>query len=390
MELVNDEDVETMVALYCRTRSNQNALIQLFAELAGVEPIKDPTPLGEEDGAQEPCMVVSISSDHFDHEVDSDPDVDEVLDDNDDEGVNEDGNVNMSSVGSQIHRIVIHNNLGAHMSRIDPDATHAAEFLEYPEILSAHRMAVYSDPEELATLMPRMSQLQVNQMEAGYVFVEDVRDALVANCWMARSMNVEVYSQRNEMFRVIETIGRRPGIPLRRFQTLHYLCAHVMAACAKVSLNVEQFIDEVYTLERTLCVWENEFPVLPDLSTWEVPPTTFELVPDKGLCRNPKGRPRSSKIHNKIDIREKFDGKLYGICRLAGVYFCGARRSHCRRLQRSTFSSFVCEGVRNIDEKSYVSNTIDKLELGGVKYDGGYGPGGVKYDSGYEPKRVEY
>ncbi|PPR87263.1 hypothetical protein GOBAR_AA33425 [Gossypium barbadense] len=134
-------------------------------------------------------------------------------------------------------------------------------------------------------------------MEAGYVFVEDVRDAIAANHKMARSMTVEVYSRRNKTFRVTETIDRRPSIPpisygvnlqnrrcdCKRFQTLYYPFTHVVAACAKISLNVEQFIDEVYTLEHTLRVWENEFLVLPNLSTWEIPPTTFELVPDKGL-----------------------------------------------------------------------------------------------------------
>ncbi|KAL1173795.1 hypothetical protein V6Z11_A05G436700 [Gossypium hirsutum] len=91
------------------------------------------------------------NSDPFDHKVDSesDPDVDEVPDDIDDEGVNEEVNVNAFSVGNQIHRIVIHNNPGAHMSRIDPDAVHVAEFPEYPEIQSAHRMTVYSNLEEL-------------------------------------------------------------------------------------------------------------------------------------------------------------------------------------------------------------------------------------------------
>ncbi|PPE02675.1 hypothetical protein GOBAR_DD00234 [Gossypium barbadense] len=153
----------------------------------------------------------------------------------------------------------------------------------------------------LATLMPRMGQQQVNQMEVGHVFVEYVRDAMVANRQMARSMTVEVYSRHNEM----------------RFQTLHYPCAHVVAACAKVGLNVEQFIDEVYTIERTLRVWENEFPVLSDLSTWEVPPTTFELVPDKRLRRNPKGCSQSSRIHNEMDIKEKSDWKLCDLCRLA-------------------------------------------------------------------------
>ncbi|KAL1103083.1 hypothetical protein V6Z11_D05G412200 [Gossypium hirsutum] len=142
---------------------------------------------------------------------------------------------------------------------------------------------------------------------------------MVANRRLAWSMNVEIYSRRLETFRVTESISRRPGIPTRsygvylrnrrcecrRFETLHYPCAHVVAACAKVNVN------------RTLRVWENEFPVLPDLSTWEVPLTTFELLPDRGLQRNPRGRPQSSRIRNEMDIREKSDGKRCGICRLS-------------------------------------------------------------------------
>ncbi|PPS15139.1 hypothetical protein GOBAR_AA05462 [Gossypium barbadense] len=76
-------------------------------------------------------------------------------------------------------------------------------------------------------------------MEARYVFVEDVRDAIVANHRMARSMN-------------------------------------------------------------------------------EVPLTTFKLIPDRGLRKNPKGRPQSSRIRNEMDIREKSDGKHCGLCRLVG------------------------------------------------------------------------
>ncbi|PPD82603.1 hypothetical protein GOBAR_DD20477 [Gossypium barbadense] len=191
MELVEDEDVETMVA---GTQSNKNAPIQLFVELAGVEATEDPTPLGEEDGVQAPCMVVPVSyvdsqstihginidlnaaaetdvvgdnvyysSDPVDYEVDSesDPDVDEVPDNIDDEGVNEDGNVNASSVRNQIRHIVVHNNLGAHMSRIDPDAARAAEFPEYPEILPANQIGVYSDPEELRGLPSTAHQTEM-------------------------------------------------------------------------------------------------------------------------------------------------------------------------------------------------------------------------------------
>ncbi|PPR80816.1 hypothetical protein GOBAR_AA39898 [Gossypium barbadense] len=61
-----------------------------------------------------PTADVYYSSDPVDYEVDSesDPNADEVTNDIDDEGVNEDGNVNASSVGNQIRRIVIHNNPG--------------------------------------------------------------------------------------------------------------------------------------------------------------------------------------------------------------------------------------------------------------------------------------
>ncbi|PPD76384.1 hypothetical protein GOBAR_DD26687 [Gossypium barbadense] len=124
----------------------------------------------------------------------------------------------------------------------------------------------------LVTLMPRMG----------------IRDEMVVNRRMARSMTVEVYSRHNETFRVTETIVVDPVYHLGPTELISEIDGVIAGACAKVGLNVEQFIDEVYTIERTLRVWENEFPVLPDLSTWEVPPTTFELVPDKRLRRNLK------------------------------------------------------------------------------------------------------
>ncbi|PPS06336.1 hypothetical protein GOBAR_AA14313 [Gossypium barbadense] len=91
------------------------------------------------------------SSDPCNQEVDSDsdPDVADVPNDIDDEDVNNDGNINASSIGNQMRCIVIHNNPGTHMLLINPDAAHVAEFPEYPKILSTHRLAVNSDSEEL-------------------------------------------------------------------------------------------------------------------------------------------------------------------------------------------------------------------------------------------------
>ncbi|PPR83412.1 hypothetical protein GOBAR_AA37300 [Gossypium barbadense] len=118
MKLVDDEDMETMTAFYCGNGSEKNAPIHLFAELAGMEQNEDFTA--------------------YEVDSDSDPDVDDVPDDIDDEDVNDDGNINASSVGNQMRRIVIHNNPGPHISLIDPDAVHVDEFSEYPEILPTH------------------------------------------------------------------------------------------------------------------------------------------------------------------------------------------------------------------------------------------------------------
>ncbi|KAL1095986.1 hypothetical protein V6Z11_D06G193400 [Gossypium hirsutum] len=106
-----------------------------------ITPDVDMVGAGEEEGG----------GDHWDEEVDSDgdPDVDDVHDDIDDEDVNNDEGINASSVGEQMQRIVIHNNLGPHMSLIDPDAAYVTEFPEYPEIVHSHGLAVTSDDDEL-------------------------------------------------------------------------------------------------------------------------------------------------------------------------------------------------------------------------------------------------
>ncbi|KAK5802241.1 hypothetical protein PVK06_029826 [Gossypium arboreum] len=124
-----------------------------------MEKNEDLTVYGEEHGAQESCVVAPIS--YIDSEstirgisidLNVTPDidvVDDVSNDIDDEDVIDNGNINTSSIGNQMRRIVIHNNPRPHMSLIDPDVVHAAEFSEYPEILPDYQLIVNSNLEEL-------------------------------------------------------------------------------------------------------------------------------------------------------------------------------------------------------------------------------------------------
>ncbi|PPD79166.1 hypothetical protein GOBAR_DD23914 [Gossypium barbadense] len=155
----------------------------------------------------------------------------------------------------------------------------------------------------LATLMPKIRLKQAQQFEAGHVHVEYIRDAMKENTQRARPMNAKLYSRNLETFRVIEYIDHRSGTPPRSyrvdlqnrrykcemFQTLRYSCAHVVAACTTYNLNVKKYIDDVYTLECMLRIWGNEFPVLRDVSTWEVQSPAFEMLSYRSLRRKVKG-----------------------------------------------------------------------------------------------------
>ncbi|KAL1107137.1 hypothetical protein V6Z11_D03G022400 [Gossypium hirsutum] len=131
-----------------------------------------------------------------------------------------------------------------------------------------------------------------------------------------------------ESFRVQEYISRHAGVPPRsyaidlhnrrckcgKFQTLQYPCAHVYAVCATTNLNAKKFIDEVYMLRYTLCIWGNEFPVMPDVSNWEVPPPAFEMLLNQQLHRHPKGRPHMTRICGDMYVREMSKPEHCGVC----------------------------------------------------------------------------
>ncbi|PPD98211.1 hypothetical protein GOBAR_DD04758 [Gossypium barbadense] len=198
-----------MVALYCPTERVNTEPIQLFAELADVDPIEDVTSLRQQYGVEDLCTEVprmffnmrsfmhgfdidlnvgcadqygggatstwaknphhvrlqihpvvietdvhgedgSNNNCHSDHESEdfSDPDVDEVSDGTDDEGA-DDENDYAISLGNPSHGIVIRNNRGAHISIVDPDTAYAFEFPKYPNIIPTHLMLVDPELEEL-------------------------------------------------------------------------------------------------------------------------------------------------------------------------------------------------------------------------------------------------
>ncbi|PPE00702.1 hypothetical protein GOBAR_DD02281 [Gossypium barbadense] len=300
MELVDDEDVETMVALYCGNVSDKNASIHLFVELVGMEQNEDVNAYGgisidlnitpdiDVVGGEEEC-----GSDHCDEKVDSngDPDVDDVPDDIDDEDVNNDGNINASSVKNQMRRILIHNNPGPHMSLIDPDAAYVTEFSEYPEIVHPHRMNISVD----------------------YKVVVSTSTIYIGECWKAAE----------------GCNWRQLGIPVCHGDPFTASVTLRLTSIKIIRMQIGR--DKSWQWVGYLDAKNGSATSRPDRGGTCVPPATFELLPDRGLCRNPRGRPQLTRIRNKMDIREKSDR----------VYLCGGRRSRskCSRRPTSSFSA---------------------------------------------------
>ncbi|PPS11976.1 hypothetical protein GOBAR_AA08658 [Gossypium barbadense] len=369
MQLLDDDDLGTMMEIWWSTGSENPQPVELFAKLADLEPVEN---------HRGKCQRNDNTGEDFYQDVEdfSDPDVDEVPDDVDDKGPEE---LEELFVGQQFEN--------------KADCVFAIK--QYSMKLSIDYKVVKSTPtlyvgecwraddgcgwRVRAAFIQRTQQWQIRKLEGRHTctvaryeleahrfrhklarletdmagskpslrqWLGSMEPWQWAQCFdegyryghmttnLVEAVNSVLRRTRHLPISVVfsATFYRRSGISPRSygvdlrnrrcecgmFQTLRYPCAHVVAACAIYSLNVEQYIDDVYTLERTLHIWGNEFPVLRDMSTWEVQSPAFEMLPNRSLRRRVKGRPTTMRIRNDMDIREEVDPKRCTICRTVG------------------------------------------------------------------------
>ncbi|KAL4574700.1 hypothetical protein LXL04_021536 [Taraxacum kok-saghyz] len=90
-------------------------------------------------------------------------------------------------------------------------------------------------------------------------------------------------------------------------------------ACAKLSLNSWQYIDRCYSIVAYCDTWASEFLPVPHQAYW--PHSLFgELLPNIELLRNKKGRPRSTRLRNGMDIKERRSANLCGISMSSNLF----------------------------------------------------------------------
>lgn len=171
----------------------------------------------------------------------------------------------------------------------------------------------------------------LTQRAAGHIYSEMVMKSITKNINAAKSIKIREYSHDRRVFEAVELAAPEDGgiagdykVDLNRrtcdcgeFQAFRYPCRHVIAGCAHYHVQYEPYIDDVYLLDTISKVYGLEFNPIGHESTW--PQYNGDcLCPDPALRRPKKGRPKSTRIRNEMDLREKGQPKRCGICRTVG------------------------------------------------------------------------
>ncbi|KAK1414794.1 hypothetical protein QVD17_30553 [Tagetes erecta] len=111
----------------------------------------------------------------------------------------------------------------------------------------------------------------------------------------------------------------------------------------QVSLNTWQYVDKCYSIVDYYATWSSEFSPLPHEAYWPNSSSIRKLLPNSELKRDKKGRPRSTRLRNGMDIKERKKFNLCGICKHPGH-----NRATCpskpRRMDAKRVESFLIFG----------------------------------------------
>ena len=159
------------------------------------------------------------------------------------------------------------------------------------------------------------------------------------NVQRATSLIVHAFDRMNETFDVVasRTRHREPHSNVYRvdfrhrwcdygeFQAWRYPCAHAVAACMFVNVDMFTYVDKRFSFSQMLGIYRIEFPPIPNSMYWPsvnhekwLPDPTLRRNPS--LHKNPSGRPKSTRIFTSMDLhhREKGQRKRCTICRTEG------------------------------------------------------------------------
>ncbi|PNX70095.1 receptor-like protein kinase HSL1, partial [Trifolium pratense] len=128
----------------------------------------------------------------------------------------------------------------------------------------------------LGKLFAKRGKQSATVLASGQQYTEACQDRILDAVGKSNSCGVTEFDLQNYTFSVEETEDPREGRPMDhfqvhlkekmcdcgKFQALHLLCSHVIAACNRVNISYQAFIDDVYRVGTVNVVYDEAFPVV--------------------------------------------------------------------------------------------------------------------------------
>ncbi|XP_042752114.1 uncharacterized protein LOC122194880 [Lactuca sativa] len=123
---------------------------------------------------------------------------------------------------------------------------------------------------------------------------------------------VVVVTQKRKNMQVVDL--EKKTCTCGKWEIHKYPCSHVLSACAYLSLNTSQYIQQYYSIFEYSATWASDFFSVPHEAYW--PETSIRgMLPNSELKRKERGRPRSTRLRNGMDIKEGKKANICGLCR---------------------------------------------------------------------------
>ena len=100
-----------------------------------------------------------------------------------------------------------------------------------------------------------------------------------------------------------------------KWLALHIPCAHVLAVSAINRMEWNNYVSPYYKIDHYAATYAPQFEPIRDKAYW--PSCDKSFIPDKTKIRK-RGRPRSKRIRNEMDVSQRTQNMRCGMCQQQG------------------------------------------------------------------------
>ena len=113
---------------------------------------------------------------------------------------------------------------------------------------------------------------------------------------------------------LIASIYRKKKCTCRKTLIYGFPCTHIIAACQHRCVDFRFFMEGYYTTQAYYDTWASLFHPIFNEDEWSLY-DGLTIGPPKSMQRMGSGRPKSTRLHNEMDVREGKTSITCGLCK---------------------------------------------------------------------------